>query len=345
MRNKKMMRNLMAFTLAGAVFLSLGSTIAVKAQTVGDVSMLEETNDTELIAEMNDQLSTAMDNFESDDFSDIMMDETGIALADGTGDSYEANNGPGVATTGRYNQVTYGSIHSETDYDWYKIEILDATKPISVLLTNIPSGCDYDMFLVKFDDAGEAIKLGYQDKQTGATAENLFGLVPETGTYYVVIQGAVDVENNYSNSNYKLYIGDYYRVGQYGWVDTGLDIQFGYRPVGTTTTYYSSWYSYNLTNNTSIPTDAIVNKIYLDDAGNDAYTGGFYKEMVANGQGYILEEQLGGIDLVYSGDDELWVKQEWLIRGFLKVSLSYEWEPRILIAYKYPVIIQNARFL
>ena len=342
MRNKKMMRKLMAFTLAGAVFLSLGSTIPVKAQTVGDVSMLEETSDAELIAEMNDQLSTAMDKFESDDFSDIMMDDTDIALADGTGDSYEANNGPAVATTGRYNQVTYASIHDANDVDWYKIEILDADNPISVLLTNIPSGCDYDMFLVQYNDTDGITKM-YHNVQAGTSAENLGGFVDEAGTYYVVIQPDTSVENNFSTSSYKLYVGDYYRVGQYGWVDTGLDIQFGYRPVGTTTTYYSSWYSYDLTNNTSIPTGAIVNKIYLDDAGNDAYTGGFYKQ-IGDAQGAIATK-LGGIDLMYSSDNEYYAKQEWFIRGYLQVSLSYEWEPRILIAYKYPVTIENARFL
>ena len=80
-------------------------------------------------------------------------------------------------------------------------------------------------------------------------------------------------------------MGDYYRVGQYGYVDTGLDISFGNIPVGNTTPVYRGWYTYDLSNEASIPNDAIVTKIYLTGNGNGAYWLGFYKMMAAAGQG------------------------------------------------------------
>ncbi len=70
---------------------------------------------------------------------------------DAVGDSYEVNNGPSSATTGRYNTITNATIHDDNDVDWYKIEILNADTPISIVLTNIPNNCDYDLYLIKYD--------------------------------------------------------------------------------------------------------------------------------------------------------------------------------------------------
>lgn len=345
MKTKKFISKLTASALACAMILSLGSTIPVHAQTIDEeLPVLENSSDAEVIAEMNAQLSDAMNNCKSYDYEAIMISDYGIALADATGDSYEANNGPAVATTGRYNKITYGTIHESNDVDWYEIEVVDAETPISVVLTNIPSNCNYDMYLVQYDDTN-GITAMYNNVQTGTTSEELYGYVEEAGTYYVVVQPDTTLENNFSTSNYKLYAGNYYRTGSHGWVDTGIEISFGYLPVGNTTTSYSNWYSYNLANTTTIPDGAIVNKFYLDDNGNGAYWAGFYKALAANGQGVRLADQLGGIDLMYSGDDEYLVKQQWLIGGYLNVSTNFVWEPRVLISYKFPATLQNLRFL
>lgn len=316
------------------------------AQTVNEeVVAIENVNDAEMIAKINEQLSTMMENYKNDKYDDVIMNDNGIALTSTAGDSYEANNGPGVATTGRYNKVTYGTIHEADDVDWYKIEVTDIDNPISVILTNIPNNCDYDMFLVQYDSTN-GITAMYNNLQTGTTSEELYGYVNAPGTYYVVIQPDTSVENNFNaSSNYKLYIGDYYRTGGYGWQDTGIEIKFGYYPTGNTTNVYSNWYSYNLTNNTSIPENAILNKFYLDSNGNGAYYAGFYKALAAYGQNYRFADKLGGIEVMYSGDDEFWVKQDWRIGGYLMVSYSFVWEPRVLLTYKFPATIQNLRFL
>lgn len=334
------LKNKVAMLLAFSMMVSLGSVATVNAAEMdNEFPTLTEDSSIEEVPEVG-----SLDQFKGDAVDKIQMDDSGIALT-ATGDSYEANNGPAVATSGRYNKITYASLHEANDVDWYTIEVLDASKPISVFLTNIPSGCDYDMFLVKYDSTQGITKM-YYNIQTGTTAEELYGTVDEIGTYYVVVQASTSssIENNFSSSNYTLYMGDYYRVGQYGYVDTGLDISFGYIAVGNTTPVYKGWYTYDLSNESSIPNDAIVTKIYLTDSGNGAYWIGFYKMMAAADQGIQLEQKIGQIDVMYSGDNELLAKQRWLIGGNIIASTNFVWEPQILIAYKYAATISNMRF-
>lgn len=344
MKSKKLICKLMASVMACSMAFSLGNAMIVNAQEIEDgLPALQQIDDAAEIIELEEILSEGLKDYKITSFDDVMINDSGIA-AIAAGDSYEANNGPAVATTGRYNKLTYASIHEANDVDWYKIEILDAEKPISVFLTNIPKNCDYDMYLVQYD-ATNGITAAYANTQSGTTAEELYGNVEKAGTYYVVVQPNTNVENNYSPSNYTLYMGDYYRNGQHGYVDTGFDISFGNIAVGNTNPVYRGWYTYDLTNNTSIPDDAIVTKIYLTGTGNGAYWLGFYKMMAAGGQGFQFEDKIGQMDLIYSGDNQFYAKQPWLIGGHIIASTNFVWEPQILIAYKYGATLQNLRFM
>lgn len=335
------LKNKVAMLLAVSMMASLGSVATVNAEEIDEeFPILTEDSDFENVPEIG-----SLDQYKGSSFDDVIMDNSGIALAAATGDSYEANNGPNVATSGRYNKVTYGSIHDASDVDWYTIEVLDDTKPISVFLTNIPNGCDYDMYLLQYDPQ-VGITTMYYNIKSGNESEELAGTVEEIGTYYVVIQASSSIpDNNFSSSNYALYMGDYYMVGQHGYVDTGLDISFGNIAVGNTTPVYKQWYTYDLRNDASIPDDAIVTKIYLTGNGNGAYWLGFYKMLAAGDQGIQLEQKLGQVDLMYSGDNRLIAKQRWLIGGNILASKGFVWEPKILIAYKYEASISNLRFL
>lgn len=345
MKRKRYTLFAIAAIMALSFTLPLNNNTEVKAQTTkNNLPSVEQKSDMKEIKTVNEELAKAMIQFKSNDFSKVkIMNDENYFMAAG-GDSYEANNGPAVATDGRYNQITYATIHNADDVDWYRIQISDISKPISLILTNIPSRCDYDMYLVKYDDVN-GISAIYYNLQTGNTSETLYGSVAEAGTYYVVIQPNSSVADNYSDTTYKLYAGDYYRTDQYGYVDTGLDIEFGYIPVGNTTPVYKGWYSYDLTNNPDIPDGSIVRKIYLMDNGNGGSWIGFYKMLAAGGQGIQLEEKIGQITLMYSGDNELLAKQEWLIAGHLIASTYFTWEPDILISYKFPVTISNLRYL
>ena len=174
------LKNKAAMLLAFSMIVSLGSVATVNAAEMdNELPTLTESSSFEEVPEVG-----SLDQFKGDSVDKIQMDDSGIALT-ATGDSYEANNGPAVATRGRYNKVTYASLHEANDVDWYTIEVLDASKPISVFLTNIPSGRDYDMYLVKYDSTLGITKM-YYNIQTGTTAEELYGTVDEIGTYYVL---------------------------------------------------------------------------------------------------------------------------------------------------------------
>lgn len=216
------------------MILSLGSMSNVRAE---EIKFQEQ-----LLIEKNGDLEKALNVGSIDMHSINLMNNMIINSSDTIldtqdGDRYENNNGPEKATIDRYNEITYASLHNSDDVDWYKIEVDNASKPISVFLTNIPNGCDYDMYLVQYDSASGITNMNYNIK-AGTTPEELYGTVNEAGTYYVVIQAKPGLENNYSSSNYTLYMGDYFRTGQHGYVETDLSINFGYVPVGNTEPVY-----------------------------------------------------------------------------------------------------------
>lgn len=276
-----------------------------------------------------------------------LMRSSNTTFAASAGDQYEPNNTPATATTGRYNRVTYATIDSATDWDWYKFECLNTSTPMAFILTNIPSACDYDMYIVKYDSTNGITEM-YYNLQSGAASEELYGYLPSVGTYYVYIEADGNYSaNNFSDYNYKLYFGDYYRTGSYGYESTGISANFGYHPTGTTSTTSLGYYSYDLRNVTSIPDGAIVDQYFLTADGNGAYWAGFYKVLLAGSQGYSYTK-LGNIPMQYSSAVDtpaLAVKQMWYIGGYLNVSYSFIWEPKVLITYQYPMSIANLRFI
>lgn len=333
-------KNKVAILLALSMMVSMGNAVAVNAEELDkEFPTLTEESGFDEAAEVG-----SIEQFKGDVTDEILIDDSGIALT-AVGDSYESNNYPDTATNGRYNKMTYATIHEARDVDYYKIEVIDASKPISIFLTNIPAGCDYDLFLIQYDFAkGEITKL-YCDPQSGSTPERLYGTVDEEGIYYVAVQGNQDLQNNFSSSTYALYIGDYYKTDYFGYVSTGLKINFGDIPVGNETPVYRGWYTYDLTNAKNIPDDAMVTDIYLTGGGNGASWSGFYKMMAAAGQGLQLQDKLGQIDLMYKGENQLKVKQQWLIGGHILASSNFVWEPQILMGYRYAAVIANLKFL
>lgn len=348
MRIKQIFGKVTASALVCTMLMSLGNTVSADAQTnYKETDVLETSVDTEVRETLHDTIK----DFEYFNIDDVCMDTSGIALIDAIGDSYEANNGPAVATIGRYNSITYGSIHEENDVDWYEIEIVDINTPVSIVLTDIPANCDYDMYIVQYDSTN-GITGGFSNLQSGTTAEEIYAYFETVGTYYVVIQPDATIENNFSTTNYKLYIGDYYRTGQYGYVDTGLDINFGYIATGNTVPSYKGWYVYDLSNNTSIPDGAIATKIQLTGTGNSAYWLGFYKMLYAYDQNIVLDEKVGQIEIMYmkgvtglNTDDDLYVKQRWCIGGHILASTNFIWEPKILFVYEFQAVLSNLNYL
>lgn len=308
-------------------------TVSVQAQNVKD--------------KVDDNIIPAMEQYEDFDFGKIKIDNNLISSYAVEGDVYGENNGSGIATDGRYNKLSFDTIHDENDVDWYALDVSSSSEPISVMLANIPNGCDYDLFIVKYDSTNGITEL-YHNLQAGTTSEALYGTLP-AGKYYVVVQADPDVVNNYSDSNYKLYFGDYFVYGTYGYVDTGLDIDFGYVKPGNTTPVSRGWYTYDLTNNSQIPDDAMAEDIYLSSDGNGNSWIGFTKRLRANGSQTTFPDKTGGISVMFTYNPEenerIPVKQQWLIGGYLTSSTYFIWEPRIRFVYQFSATLDNIYYL
>lgn len=190
-------------------------------------------------------------------------------------DQYEPNDMPSTATTRMSGKAVYGNFHDSTDVaDWFEFEVSSADvsneEPYSFILTNIPAGCDYDMYVVNSDISGITHNI-----QTGTSSEQMVFSFTKAGTYYVVIQSS----EGYDTSNYyKLYFGKSWAHGVTGWANTGLTFNFDDKAEGTADYFYSSsgWQILDFRNNSAFPDGSVVNYFYLD-ATHTGTWGGFEK--------------------------------------------------------------------
>lgn len=247
-----------------------------------------------------------------------------------SGDQYEPNESIATATSGVQGKVIHATIHDETDMDFYRFEVTD-NEPLSIILYDIPSGCDYDLYLFNYDQSG-----WYTDFQEGSTDETFYISLDQVGTYYV----AVDSYSGSSSSPYSLYFGKSYRIGSTGWVDPNFSFPFGVVPRGTTKT--SAVKNINLANDNSIPDGAVVEQFLLTDEGTGGTYEGFYKYLKP-GSGSTIQ-QYGNLETMVVPQNTS-VKQNWQIWGSVGYSNSFTWEPRYYIQYKFFVTPLTTRFL
>ncbi len=260
-----------------------------------------------------------------------------------TGDKFEPNNGPEKATIGQKGTAVSANIHNETDVDWYKFQVtsedVENKTLYSFVLTNIPQTCDYDMFLVNSDLQAAA------DLKEGPTSEQIVCSFNQAGTYYVVIQSASGYNASY---NYKLYFGPSWKYKTTGWRPTGLTFHFPNRNAGMGNDYLPAnegMLVYDgFRTDSSIPANSMVDKFYLDAEGTGTW-GGFHKRVKAASNSSVIHEQFGGIDLFNLPAGTYPVKQQWGITGVINYAKYFVWKPNICIDYKFPVIIENMRFI
>ncbi len=117
---------------------------------------------------------------------------TGTAFA-ATVYETESNDSKTTANAIAVGDTVYGTISVDKDNDYYKLR-LTATTNTTFTLSNIPSGCDYDLIL--YDANGATIK---SSMSTGNTSEKITQSL-SSGQYYIKVNGY----SGYSNSNYKL---------------------------------------------------------------------------------------------------------------------------------------------
>ncbi len=328
---KKSIRHILQSIMATILIFSC-LIMPVSAETKVDISELPNevneikhlsANDFLPISSLNPEVAEKLNKVKNSFSKGVMS----IANA---GDQYEPNDSIVTATTGVQGKLIQATIHSETDMDFYRFEVMD-NEPLSILLYNIPSGCDYDLYLFNSDQTG-----WYTDFQDGSLAETFYISLDSPGTYYV----AVDSNSGYSNNSYSLYFGKSYVYGGTGWINPNLSFSFGSVPRGTTKTSLTK--NINLTNVVSIPDGAVVEKFYLSKEGTGGDYAGFYKYLKPASGNTI--QQHGAIQLMEVPANTL-VKQNWEIWGSVEYSNYFTWEPRYFIQYKFFVTPYTTSFL
>ncbi len=111
-----------------------------------------------------------------------------------TPDSYETNNTMGTATAASVSNTYCGNIHTASDRDYYSFT-LQSKMTVEIELTDIPSGCDYDLKLLN-SNGGTVSK-----SEKGGSQNEKISTLLQPGRYYVVVY------------TYRNVAAAYYRLG------------------------------------------------------------------------------------------------------------------------------------
>lgn len=117
-------------------------------------------------------------------------------------DRYEDNNTPSTAyTISSVGQEFVGTIHSLEDVDYYKVS-LDVPGIMYLSLENVPSNCDYDLYLADADMNLIAIS------NYGTGSDEYIEWFVQPGRYYIVI----DTYDGYDGASTYLFTYDFGRI-------------------------------------------------------------------------------------------------------------------------------------
>lgn len=106
-------------------------------------------------------------------------------------DGYEANNLPSAATSISSNAlITSANLNTMSDVDYFKFT-LSAESNVTISLSNIPSGCDYDLKI--YDSAN--VQKG--TSTYGGNASEYISLTLSTGTYYIKVYSYSGASSSY----------------------------------------------------------------------------------------------------------------------------------------------------
>jgi hypothetical protein len=98
-----------------------------------------------------------------------------------SGDKYEPNNATTAATSISSNAIiTDANIHATSDNDYFMFTV-SATSSVTIQLSNIPSGCDYDLELYDSSNTRKA------NSTAGSNNPESIAISLTSGTYYIKI--------------------------------------------------------------------------------------------------------------------------------------------------------------
>lgn len=95
-------------------------------------------------------------------------------------DSYEPNDSQATAKLITSNTAISANINIPTDEDWYAIDIPSSGKKLTVTMTGVPSGCDYDLSI--YNSSSTWIAGSYNNSNAN---EKTIALISTPGRYYI----------------------------------------------------------------------------------------------------------------------------------------------------------------
>lgn len=111
-----------------------------------------------------------------------------------TGDSFEPNNTQSTASAiALGSTITTANLHASTDIDFFKFTLSSGSN-VNIELSNIPSGCDYDLQLL--NNSGTVLA----SSAKGSNKDESISISISSGTYYIKVYSF----SGSSNTNYSL---------------------------------------------------------------------------------------------------------------------------------------------
>jgi hypothetical protein len=179
-----------SFTLAGSGFKS-GCTVKLARSGQSDIAASSvsfvSSSRVDCTANITGASASAWDVTLTNPDAAVATLSGGFTITSDTptpsGDTYEPNDSIAQAYGPLAAGTSYASyIWTQEDADYYTVDVADGAGELSVALTTVPGGCDYDLYV--YDSAEELA--GYSDNSSN-TDEQVTVASPEAGSYYVAV--------------------------------------------------------------------------------------------------------------------------------------------------------------
>jgi hypothetical protein len=237
------------------------------------------------------------------------------------------NEDPASVASGNYNgqNVVVGNIANSTDQDWYKVYLPANSNTILGINSTALSGTG---FFDVYDDSFNLIKtISYQKNSSYFGTTPYYVSIPTTGYYYVKVYSAVN------GGDYRFYIGGPdYALGSYTYNASNA--------VNLTPTIKSAQATYDLSNISSIPNNAIVYSFSIQGTKTNNATNQYRSLKIAGDSSFINTSMYSYVANIPVISNKI-LKNQWIFKldGNVSTSTGYfKLIPQITFSYVYPVL-------
>lgn len=258
------------------------------------------------------------------------INETEVNDSASTAQLIQANNeDPSKIISGNYDgqNVVVGNITSTTDEDWYKVYLPANSRTILGINSSALSGSSF--FDVYDENLNLIRKVDYVSSSAYFGATPFYVNIPTAGYYYVKVSSTL------LTGEYRFYIGGPdYALNSYTYNATS--------PVTLTPTIKTVQATYDLSNITSIPSNAIVYYVSLQGTKVNSATNQYRSIKIEGDSSWISTSSYTYVANVPVISNKT-LRNRWTFKldGTVSTSTGYfNLTPQIKFSYIYPVLPQ-----